>query len=346
MDLARPMHLVRRAKRATTHAIRTAATFLLAHFASLGFLLRLEATLSRGGLKSRELLDAIQSRLSDNPLWGPQSDGRATEGSSESLRVVIPIHSKDVRCLALTCAGVLRNARPRVSEVLVVTNSVNLCASEIAKLRKADRSLISVVNERDVFISAGLLSLISQFERPGWVLQQAIKFQVVCESELPVLVLDSDTVLIAPRTFLSSGRVLLMVGNDCHRPYYRHIRKYFDAENGVQPLSFVTHHQLMQPRVLLDMFSRFGGLDRFLALGLETTGLESPVSEYQTYGAFSWQYWRGGGVVLGSWSNRNASQEEYKLLGRHPYFALDQLEKQSDRKVFSVSFHSYLENLS
>jgi hypothetical protein len=109
----------------------------------------------------------------------------------------------------------------------------------------------------------------------------------------------------------------------------------------MEPLSFVTHHQLMIPSVLQDMFVRFGGLYRWLKLGLEKEGSASPVSEYQTYGSFTFKYQRDN-LMLGSWSNRNALEKEYQLLAIPPYLALDQLEKKSGRNFFSVSFHSYL----
>ena len=295
------------------------------------------------GRKSNTILCAIQARLPQNPLVVSDGHGEGQIGH-ESLRVVIPAHSKDVKCLALTCAGVLRNARPRPSEVLIVTNDVAKCESKLAELDSSDLALVRVIAEGDVILRAGISGLLDGFDkgRSGWVLQQAIKFQSASESEIPVLVLDSDTVLIAPRTFIKAGQVLLMVGTDTHKPYFEHIQSYFDTQTQMEPLSFVTHHQLMLPSVLQNMFVRFGGLYRWLELGLEKKSSASPVSEYQTYGSFTRKY-HGDNSILGSWSNRNALEKEYQLLAASPYLALDQLEKKSGRSFFSVSFHSYLQ---
>lgn len=318
---------------------------LIGNLFTLALLLKLENRFSNMGYKSNLLLGAIQVRLPRDPLAVTvgQEEGGSDQRARESLKVVIPVHSKDVECLALTCAGVLRNARPRPSEVLIVTNDVGRCESKIAELTSSDRAFISVIAEDDVISRAGIRGLLDGFprERLGWVLQQVIKFQTACESEIPVLVLDSDTVLIAPRTFLKSGKVLLMVGTDSHKPYFEHIRNYFDAKPKMEPLSFVTHHQLMHPSVLRDMFIRFGGLSRWLKLGIGKRGSASPVSEYQTYGAFRFKYWKDE-VVIGSWSNRNAFEKEYQFLEIPPYLALDQLEKNHAEISFSISFHSYM----
>ncbi len=335
--------LVTKLRASLLSATRQMSIFLIGNLFTLNILLKAEKKLSNMGRKSNTILCAIQARLPQDPLAVSDGHGGGGQMAHESLRVVIPAHSKDIKCLALTCAGVLRNARPRPSEVLIVTNDVAKCESQIAELGSSDRASVRVIAEEDVILRSGISGLLDGFDkgRSGWVLQQAIKFQTASESEIPVLVLDSDTVLIAPRTFLKAGKVLLMVGTDNHKPYFEHIRGYFDAQTKMEPLSFVTHHQLMIPSVLQDMFVRFGGLYRWLKLGLEKEGSASPVSEYQTYGSFTFKYQRDN-LMLGSWSNRNALEKEYQLLAIPPYLALDQLEKKSGRNFFSVSFHSYL----
>lgn len=306
---------------------------------SLHELLTLEERLSSVGIKSKIMISAVQLELPIDPLVTPAP--RGVELGKPDLTVVIPVHAKDVRWLPLCVEGVNRHANP--IEILIAANDMEPIQDRLADHGWPDGAPIRLISETDVIARADESGLIHKFDgrKKNWVLQQILKMQLAAESSHPVLALDSDTILVAQRTFFSTDQTLLLVGADTHRPYWKHIRAYFGTTSRLEPLSFVTHHQAINPQIMREMLARFGGISRWLHLGLNQDFTESPVSEYQTYGSYHYRFHRNQ-AVLGQFSNRNASNSEFELASLPPSLALDILERSSSEHVHSVSFHSYI----
>jgi hypothetical protein len=121
--------------------------------------------------------------------------------------------------------------------------------------------------------------------RQNWILQQCLKTLFVGASDLPVLIIDSDTFVNLNFHFIGGGVQLLCVGNDFHYPYSRHINKFLKIDP--MGLSFVHHVQLQQPQIVQEIYGEnvVAGLIRWLESGLAQAE-PSPVSEFQTYGDF------------------------------------------------------------
>lgn len=124
--------------------------------------------------------------------------------------------------------------------------------------------------------------------RRSWILQQCLKTIFVSSSELPILIIDSDTFIKKDFEMIANGVQQLFAGNDFHFPYSRHIKKFLS----INPigLSFVHHVQLQKPGIIREIYGLdvIEGLGSWLRTGAALAEY-SPVSEFQTYGDYMLQ---------------------------------------------------------
>lgn len=172
-------------------------------------------------------------------------------------------------------------------------------------------------------------------KRFNWVLQQALKVSFTLKHAIiPILILDADTCLLKPHTFVDlSNSQLLNISYEFHKPYNTHSNKFFNIQN--KNLSYVTHFQLWKPSVIHSMFPVEGhSLLSWIASG--DFHQESPVSEFHSYG--SWILTNNPSEVrIASWRNINFIPRELANLENEIFIA----EKYFG-SVNSISMHSYL----
>lgn len=133
------------------------------------------------------------------------------------------------------------------------------------------------------------------------MVQQVAKLAMAARSEQAgVLIIDSGTVLLTPRIWLVGERQLLSPTRDFHSPYVKHAQKCLGVSGRSDRLSYVSHHQLMQPRVVRKMLGEImarcfdgGRADEFnvdsgLSCWIEAADFRqlSALCEYHTYGVF------------------------------------------------------------
>jgi hypothetical protein len=170
----------------------------------------------------------------------------------------------------------------------------------------------------------------------GWHLQQVLKYALArSSSAAATLIVDADTVLIRRKTWLDSrGTQLVQFSEEFHQPYMNHFQAFFGLPKTL-PVSFVSHHQLMQSDVVRDMFPTEQKLLDWLDYGREDPSLK--ISEYETYGAYLLAKYPKR-VAFGTWSNlwspHLALAKRLGLESRKPV-----RELLSD--YCSVSFHSH-----
>ena len=168
-----------------------------------------------------------------------------------------------------------------------------------------------------------------------------------------VLVVDADTILLAPRVWLVGRRQLLPVVHEYHLPYVRHTEQCLGRAGRSDRVTYVAHHQLMQPRVvrrmLTDIRLRQGGtrvaagadvgLDTALAAWVATAdhAEQSALSEYHTYGAFL-RNSEPSHAVVARWANAAVSRTELSPAGADSVAAL----RARFPDALSVSLHAYL----
>lgn len=176
--------------------------------------------------------------------------------------------------------------------------------------------------------------------RYGWILQQALKLQTVVSSEAPgCLVIDADTLLLRPRTWLTAdGRQVLTPTFEFQEPYYR-----FLSELGVlrwpPKRSFTSHHMLMQPSVLRSVLNRASleSVEAWVHAYLRHQsygGARDYLNDYELY-AQGLMNLEPGRVHLEKWSNVGVARSAAALSDD----SLHGLAKSH----CSVSMHSYLQ---
>ena len=247
--------------------------------------------------------------------------------------LMIPVASRDFRTLNINLESAFQNILNPILQTYILTPNVQ----NIAGL-PLDRG-IRVMADDDLlgenFIQR-VNPIISRWEKRiprGWFVQQLLKLEFARVSNSQgVLVLDSETMLLRPRSFLSSSNVQLLIPSyEFHKPYEDHYRRAFSARLGqslVSRLSFVSHHQVLQPSIVREMFPSQDSLIEWLELG-DPMSYSSPVSEYHTYGRYIVDR-HPTRFVLGSFRNKAArydpSTDYPRLLGK---------------QFNSISFHAY-----
>lgn len=263
-------------------------------------------------------------------------DPLGAEGPLPAIEVVIPLHPKDMDTLDLVLEGIRVGIRNPIRAISLVSPGKN-----VRELR-ARYPECETLHERDI-IESELWDAVSDRVpawRRGWVVQQVIKFRysMLC-NEMGCLVMDADTVLLKPRTWINSeSRQLLCLADEYHLPYILHAQRVWTGLSEFIPFTYVTHHQLMQPTVVREMFDEVGGLVHWLKMADWVD--QAPLSEYHSYGVWLASH-RNDLVEFAQWSNVSCSVRS--LTTRFPTGPLRVGHLQAEfSSALSVSLHTYL----
>jgi hypothetical protein len=201
---------------------------------------------------------------------------------------------------------------------------------------------VNIVNEDEIFSQEIINTLRVRFgSRFGWVLQQFLKVKYVSNSTLSgVLVVDADTILLEPRTWVDlEGNQILTPSDEYNYSYYE-----FLYSRNLSPLrpryTFVSHHMLFQP-ILLTKALYHGGwssveelIDDVVQSNFSSE--TSPFSiDYELYAQFVYMNFPEK-IRITKWSNI-AIQRVGSL---SPQIAKESVQYKDD--FSSISFHSYL----
>jgi len=204
---------------------------------------------------------------------------------------------------------------------------------------------VSIQAESIYFDERTLRELKRTFQdRFGWVLQQLLKLKFVLQSESSgVLIIDSDTIILEPRYWLrKDGLQLLTPTWEYHAPYYRFLESV--GIGGLNPeYTFVSHHMLMQPKMLEELFQYVGWNNvedlTKLICSLPNIGEQSPFSlDYELYAQYLYQF-HPDKILLGKWSNNAVALPSNK---NDRKVKIEEKIENSRNKFASLSFHSYL----
>jgi hypothetical protein len=197
-----------------------------------------------------------------------------------TIDIAIPVGEKDLETIWLTINGAKKNVQNPIGKIYLVTPSRFVTQLQFRFpdcVVSSDESILGPV------IIDKVKTLVPE-RRRGWIIQQLIKLRIaITSSQIATLILDADTILLKPRVWLDSkGVQIICIGTDFHSPYKNHQRKMFGSG---QLLGFVTHHQLMKKKILLEIF---GDTDEGLIKWLSFADFNniSAISEYDTYGEY------------------------------------------------------------
>lgn len=229
----------------------------------------------------------------------------------QSIDVVVPFVLKDLDNVYFCLRGVITTVRNPIERIRLITpdykteENKRLIEQQIRRTKaESPRTPVIQVEQDDHVLGEPFFRELDErgIEHPGgWKLQQMIKLYASHGSRaFATLVVDADTVLLEPRTWvLADGTQLLQFSESFQPGYKRHFREYF-GEGKIAPFSFVTHHQLLRTDVLQEMFPHLSNIIDWYESSLEIPG--PSLSEYEAYGSYLWARHRDE-VRLGAWAN-------------------------------------------
>lgn len=284
---------------------------------------------------------AFDSKRFEDAAWVAKFKENESGRHDKSIELVIVSTSKDFDILPDSLNYALRALRPYTiigARVIVPSRDVAACK----KLLMDCKGQVEIVDESDLISLKHLEKLTDAFGiRNTWVLQQLLKVQGVLTSKSDaVLILDSDTVLLRPRPWFSSaGHQILMPSMEYNKSYYQFLEKLHISEL-VPKYSFISHHMLMQPKILSNLLDSLDLLkiDDFITYICENanTKVQSPICiEYELYGQHLFKT-EPKGYFLERWSNISISRRHSSKILK------SKLAKVALRAFYSsVSFHSW-----
>jgi hypothetical protein len=248
--------------------------------------------------------------------------------AAPTIDVVIPCHKKDFDNLPLVIEGLRKNVKNPIGKLVLITP--DFLANELQSMFPECE-----VESDESVLGAELMHLIANLvpnERNGWISQQVIKFRkALFTNEVATLIVDADTILLKPRTWLTSdGIQALCIAYEYHIPYKNQQRRFLGGENHL--LSFVTHYQLMKRDNVREIMGESG--ERLLDWIVSSDFSElSPASEFDTYG--EWLVLnKPFQISFSKWNNIPAILNPEKI----SYFEVSQKYCQ----YHSISNHSWL----
>jgi hypothetical protein len=266
------------------------------------------------------------------------------ESSSESaLEVLFLATKKDFDVLQTAITFSLKSTHNFINvRVTVVVPDKHL--DECENLLGTKNLNVKIIPESSLINSEDSALVHKTFgSRSGWVLQQLVKVAFVLNSDSNgVLVVDADTVLLEPRQWIdSSNRQILTPTWEYHRPYYQFLESL--GIGGFRPeYTFVSHHMLMQPSILKELFNYVGWRSTTdivkLIITIQSDEEASLFSiDYELYAQYLYNF-HPDKVILAKWSNKAISLNRGE---RSTEFITNKIARYSGRFA-SLSFHSYL----
>lgn len=259
---------------------------------------------------------------------------RSRDGDLPGIGLLLPSAAKDFWKVSFVLHAARRASRNHIDRATVVVPERHL---EEAQSHRWDATVVAEESYLDPLILAAT-DRYSDIGRRGWVIQQMIKLYGAWMSPTAgVLVIDSDTILLGLRTWLTkSGRQILSFSHENHAPYETHAAKIWGARRRHHDLSYVTHHMLFQPEIVRGMFPNVESFCRWLDAG--DLSEASGVADYHSYGRWivdnasrrcSFARWKNESLLLREGDFSNAEDLLSMLKAAHP-------------SLLSVSSHSYL----
>jgi hypothetical protein len=258
-----------------------------------------------------------------------------------SLELIIATTSKDFLKLEKCINFAVSNSINKIilTKIIVPASDFLECENLLQSFNNIGN--FQLINE-DELICEEIRNLIKTNAKNnyGWVLQQVIKLQLALESRLQgVLIVDSDTLLLGRNLWLDNNFVQrLVTANSKHQPYFQSLKKIGVLQNRPK-YSFVTHHMLMQPEIVKNLFlkNNFKNLYDFL----EYTFL---VKKIQNSHDLSMDYELYGQFIYFNFRNRCAPFRfcNLSLSSRSTILANSEFDFQNlNNEYNSISFHSW-----
>lgn len=292
---------------------------------------------SKGKILSPRARSVIQEALPN----------KSVKINEEDLQVAIVTREKDSKYLEI-CIASIKMTHPELSRNIHV-----ICPDEdftSLRYRIDDDVVIHTDSEfLDLEIQRELLRF--DVERRGWIRQQILKFNFTVMSDaFATLLVDSDTLILDHQNWADKNGVqLLAISDEYHEPYdlqsYKFFETFFKQKPKRMRVSFVTHHQVMQKRILKVMFNadESGNCSAGLLSWMRSINQKhlSGACEWHTYGSYILQT-EPKNVVLYRWLNSAVPPEKFDGMTSLRHKRSVSEIRELFPKLNSISLHHYL----
>ncbi|WP_339273127.1 DUF6492 family protein [Paenibacillus sp. FSL W8-0426] len=255
---------------------------------------------------------------------------KAEANNSTRIDVLIPAIDKDLNTLPHVIDSVRRHVRHPIGRIYIVSPE----SSGIRKL--CSRKNCTFVNERTVlpFTKDDIHYQSYRWNRSGWLYQQLLKMngdRVVKAQHF--LVIDADTVLIRPHSFMTGNKTAFYCRDWSQPEYFNTYRKLLRSK-APRPRSFVTHYMLFEKTELASLKKKIETIHRLpwykAILSSINKKKQFGFSEYETYANYMYSS-HAERMILRSSKNKSLSKDASSLS--------NQEIRTLSRRYRSLSFH-------
>lgn len=259
-----------------------------------------------------------------------KDDPETTDSADISL--VIPTVSKDFDLLEKVIGNAIRYVHPRITHVFIVSpldeQIRNFC----------NRNGYTHIDENSVlgYGKSKIKYTVKNIDRSGWIFQQLLKLSGdVFVQTRHYLIVDSDTILINPHTFITSGKSVFLMNEEWNEPYFKTFKKMF-GYTAPTHLSLTSHMMIFDTVALREMKSELENKHRMswdeVYLSMLDPDEVSCISDYETYG--NW--------FLNKYPEKTMLRIFYNRSFPRGSAPIADLETKYKNKYKSLSFHSYI----
>ncbi|NUU61494.1 DUF6492 family protein [Paenibacillus agri] len=255
---------------------------------------------------------------------------KAGISQAAKIDVLIPAIEKDLATLPYVVKAVRTHVKHPIGRILIVAprkeRLLHFCREHGCTF--VDENTVLPLTKKDIHYRS------RTWERSGWLFQQLLKLNgdKICKADY-FLVIDADTVLIAPHRFRQNGRTVFF-SRSWSQPEYFVTYKKLMGRKASAPSSLVTHYMLFERSKLSRMKKEIEarhGLPWYSAiLRSMNRSKQFGFSEFETYGNYVYQS-DPGGMLIRKARNKSLHQNAG---------GVSQAEKSKLAKSYrSLSFH-------
>lgn len=259
--------------------------------------------------------------------------GEAKKQLDAKIDILIPTISKDFDLLKEVIAAVKKNVGHTINKIFIVSRNEQLITDFCKEHGYVFIDELSVLGygKNEITYKVGDL------DRSGWMFQQLLKLSGEKFAEMEnYLVVDSDTILINPHSFIEDGKFVFLQNEEWNDPYFTSFEALFGYKTKTL-LSHTSHMMIFNTKKLALMkqeLEKKHGMswDKAYA-GTANSTEASCISDYDTYA--NW--------MLCNFPAEVKDRIFYnKGLSRTFFGPLEELTRKYSSRYDSLSFHSYI----
>ncbi|WP_334074488.1 MULTISPECIES: DUF6492 family protein [Paenibacillus] len=228
------------------------------------------------------------------------------------IDILIPAIEKDLGTLPYVIDNLRRYVQQPIGRIYIVSPASNrirgLCASK--KCVFVNESSVLPITKKDIHYQS------SRWNRSGWLYQQLLKMNgdhIVRANHF--LVVDADTVLIKPHSFLTGGKTVFYCRDWSQPEYFNTYRKLLGMK-APRPRSFVTHYMLFEKSKLASLKKKIEARHRMPWYQAIIRSINKKkqfgFSEYETYANYMYTI-APGSTLLKSAKNKSMNSNASSL---------------------------------